>query len=42
MHDSLADRIATCDLPRGNRSCALLNAIQTHPSYRLPGRHRCA
>ncbi|MEU8226180.1 MerR family transcriptional regulator [Kribbella sp. NPDC048915] len=27
MHDSLADLVATCDLPRADRSCALLDAI---------------
>ena len=27
MHDSLADLVTTCDLPRANRSCALLEAI---------------
>ena len=27
MHDSLADLVATCDLPRADRSCALLEAI---------------
>jgi Hg(II)-responsive transcriptional regulator len=27
MHDSLADLVATCDLPRDDRSCALLKAI---------------
>jgi MerR family mercuric resistance operon transcriptional regulator len=30
MHDSLADLVATCDLPRADRSCALLAAID-HP-----------
>jgi MerR family mercuric resistance operon transcriptional regulator len=27
MHDSLADLVATCDLPRADRRCALLEAI---------------
>ncbi|HZO66551.1 MAG TPA: MerR family DNA-binding protein [Kribbellaceae bacterium] len=27
MHDSLADLVATCDLPRADRNCALLEAI---------------
>lgn len=27
MRDSLADLVATCDLPRATRSCALLEAI---------------
>ena len=27
MHDSLTELVATCDLPRANRSCALLEAI---------------
>ena len=27
MHDSLSDLVATCDLPRDDRSCALLDAI---------------
>ncbi|MGC4939964.1 MerR family transcriptional regulator [Kribbella sp. DT2] len=31
MHDSLADLVATCDLPRANRSCALLEAIDHRP-----------
>lgn len=30
MHDSLADLITTCDLPRASRTCALLEAID-HP-----------
>jgi Hg(II)-responsive transcriptional regulator len=29
MHDSLADLVATCDLPQADRSCALLDAINT-------------
>jgi DNA-binding transcriptional MerR regulator len=31
MHDSLADLVATCDLPRADRSCALLEAIDPGP-----------
>jgi hypothetical protein len=31
MHDSLADLVATCDLPRADRSCALLEAIDHRP-----------
>lgn len=27
MHDSLADMLATCNLPRADRTCALLEAI---------------
>ena len=30
MHDSLADLVATCDLPRGDRNCELLQALD-HP-----------
>lgn len=30
MHDSLADLVATCDLPRSDRSCALLEAIDPY------------
>jgi hypothetical protein len=29
MRDPLADLIATCDLPRADRSCPLLAAIET-------------
>jgi len=29
MHDSLADLVATCDLPRANRKCALLDALES-------------
>jgi Hg(II)-responsive transcriptional regulator len=32
MRDSLADLIATCDLPRADRSCPLLAAIETRPT----------
>ncbi len=31
IHDSLADLVATCDLPRADRSCALLDAIDHRP-----------
>jgi Hg(II)-responsive transcriptional regulator len=31
MHDSLAGLVATCDLPRADRSCALLDAIDHRP-----------
>jgi MerR family mercuric resistance operon transcriptional regulator len=31
MHDSLADLVATCGLPRADRSCALLEAIGPDP-----------
>jgi MerR family transcriptional regulator, mercuric resistance operon regulatory protein len=31
MHDSLADLVATCDLPRADRSCTLLEAIDHSP-----------
>lgn len=34
MRDSLSDLIATCDLPRADRSCALLAAIENQPSQR--------
>jgi MerR family mercuric resistance operon transcriptional regulator len=27
MRDSLAELVATCDLPRGDRQCSLLNAL---------------
>ncbi|MGC4940013.1 MerR family transcriptional regulator [Kribbella sp. DT2] len=30
IHDSLAELVATCDLPRADRSCALLEAIDHH------------
>lgn len=32
MSDSISDLIATCDLPRADRMCALLNAIHKQPS----------
>jgi MerR family transcriptional regulator, mercuric resistance operon regulatory protein len=28
MHDSLSELVATCDLPRADRRCALLEAIR--------------
>lgn len=31
MRDCLADLIATCDLPRADRSCSLLQALETYP-----------
>lgn len=31
MHDSLTDLVATCDLPRNDRSCALLEAVNHRP-----------
>jgi hypothetical protein len=31
MHDSLGELIATCDLPRADRSCSLLTAIANQP-----------
>ena len=31
MHDSLADLAATCDLPRADRRCALLEALDDTP-----------
>lgn len=31
MHDSLAGLVATCDLPRADRNCALLDAIDHRP-----------
>ncbi|MFC5262051.1 MerR family DNA-binding protein [Kribbella qitaiheensis] len=31
MHDSLTDLVATCELPRADRSCALLEAIDHRP-----------
>lgn len=32
MHDSLADLVATCDRPRPDRNCALLDAIDHRPA----------
>ncbi|MEN3316610.1 MAG: hypothetical protein V7643_11 [Mycobacterium sp.] len=29
MHDSLAELVATCDLPRRDRQCSLLQALQS-------------
>lgn len=34
MHDSLAELVATCDLPRRDRRCALLQAINRAPGGR--------
>jgi MerR family transcriptional regulator, mercuric resistance operon regulatory protein len=31
MHDSLAGLVATCELPRADRRCALLDAIDHRP-----------
>lgn len=31
MHDSLSDLVSTCDLPRADRRCALLEAIENQP-----------
>jgi len=31
MHDSLAELAATCGLPRADRRCALLEAIEREP-----------
>lgn len=33
MRDTLTDLIATCDLPRAVRSCALLEAIENQPPH---------
>lgn len=43
MRDSLADLVATCDLPRADRSCPLLATIATpalRPRPSAPRRHR--
>jgi MerR family transcriptional regulator, mercuric resistance operon regulatory protein len=40
MRDSLTELVATCDLPRPDRSCPLLAAIATLPPRRAPRRHR--
>jgi Hg(II)-responsive transcriptional regulator len=40
MRDSLADLIATCDLPRPNRSCPLLAAIDKPPAPHRNGSTR--
>jgi MerR family mercuric resistance operon transcriptional regulator len=40
MRNSLADLVATCDLPRAARSCPLLAAIATQPPRSAPRRHR--
>ncbi|GAB3947515.1 Zn(2+)-responsive transcriptional regulator [Kribbella albertanoniae] len=31
MHDSLAELVVTCDLPRADRRCALLDALDHRP-----------
>jgi len=38
MRDSLADLIASCELPRAERSCSLLAALdnQPTPAHRSP------
>ena len=38
MHDALAELIATCDLPKADRSCALLGALHTCAADRVVGR----
>jgi Hg(II)-responsive transcriptional regulator len=38
MRDSLGDLIATCDLPRSDRRCPLLEAIGQHTIDRTGGR----
>jgi Hg(II)-responsive transcriptional regulator len=40
MHDTLADLVATCDLPRADRSCALLEAIDHRPEHMKPEANR--
>jgi Hg(II)-responsive transcriptional regulator len=40
MRDSLAELVATCDLPRADRSCPLLAAIATQQPRRPSRRHR--
>ena len=40
MRDSLTDLVATCDLPRADRSCPLLAAIATQPPRSALRRHR--
>jgi len=37
MRDSLGELIATCDLPRADRSCSLLAAIANQPCSADPG-----
>ena len=39
MRDSLTTLIATCDLPRADRSCPLLAAIETRPPDSSTRRH---
>lgn len=38
MRDSLAELVATCDLPRRDRQCSLLQALQTEAAGDLVGR----
>jgi len=40
MRDSLTDLIATCDLPRPDRSCALLAAVEGQPLEGQPPTER--
>lgn len=40
MSDSLAELIGTCDLPRSDRSCALLEAIENHTPHEPDRSHR--
>lgn len=40
MRDSLVELVATCDLPRGDRSCPLLHAIDDPPATSCAGSHR--
>ena len=37
MHDAVAELVATCNLPRADRSCALLDAIDSPPTTDQPG-----
>jgi len=36
MRDSLADLIASCELPRAERACSLLAAIDERPTHQQP------
>ncbi|HEY0575232.1 MAG TPA: MerR family DNA-binding protein [Pseudonocardia sp.] len=40
MRDSLAELIATCELPRPDRSCTLLAALDNQPSRDREGNRR--
>ena len=40
MRDSLAELVATCDLPRDERTCPLLAGIATRPAQDRSRRHR--